>query len=275
DRERRNETELTLWVSGGKRPSERNLTQEKIELIPDRKEYKAGDTAEILIQAPFAPAEGVVTLRRSGLLSHERFTINSNSHTLRIPNKDEYAPNIHVQVDLVGGAGRTDEEGHQQQQLPKRPAFASGELNLSIPPLRRKLAVTATPRVKSLEPGGVTAVDIVVRDAAGKPVRGSEVALVVVDEAALALTQYELADPLAIFYRSRGAGRRDQHTRENVLLAENQELMGMLRSPLEKPDLLACEATETVSVSGSAPETEIRTRMNFNPLATFAPTVLT
>ncbi|HEU0177683.1 MAG TPA: Ig-like domain-containing protein, partial [Blastocatellia bacterium] len=127
DRERRNETELTLWVAGGKRPSERNLTQEKIELIPDRKEYKAGDTAEILIQAPFAPAEGVVTLRRSGLLSRERFSISSNSHTLRIPIKDEYTPNIHVQVDLVGATWRTDEEGNQRQELPKRPAFASGE----------------------------------------------------------------------------------------------------------------------------------------------------
>ncbi|HKC87390.1 MAG TPA: alpha-2-macroglobulin family protein, partial [Blastocatellia bacterium] len=283
---------LTLWVAGGKPPSERNLTQEKIELIPDRKEYKAGDTAEILIQAPFAPAEGVVTLRRSGLLSHERFMINSNSHTLRIPIKDEYAPNIHVQVDLVGAAWRTDEEGHLQQQLPKRPAFASGELKLSIPPLRRKLAVTVTPRNKTLEPGGVTAVDIVVRDAAGKPVRGSEVALVVVDEAVLALTKYELADPFASFYRSREAEMRDRRSRENVLLVENQELMGMLRSPFEKLDLLAKlsepqpirittllsardEVTETVTVSGSAPETEIRTRMNFNPLATFAPVVLT
>src|SRR5262249_6103818 len=292
DRERRNETELTLWVAGGKRQSEHNLTQEKIELIPDRKEYKAGDTAEILIQAPFAPAEGVVTLRRSGLLSHERFTINSNSHTLRIPIKNEYAPNIHVQVDLVGAAWRTDEEGHQQHQLPKRPAFASAELKLSIPPLRRKLPVTGTPRNKTLDPGGVTAVDIVVRDAAGKPVRGSEVALVVVDEAVLALTKYELADPFASFYRSREAEMRDRRSRENVLLVENQELMGMLGSPFEKLDLLAKlsepqpirittllsardEVTETVTVSGSAPETEIRTRMNFNPLATFAPVVLT
>ncbi|HKQ90367.1 MAG TPA: alpha-2-macroglobulin family protein, partial [Blastocatellia bacterium] len=289
DRERRNETELTLWVAGGKRPSERNLTKEKIELIPDRKEYKAGDTAEILIQAPFAPAEGVVTLRRSGLISRERFTINSNSHTLRVPIKDEYAPNIHVQVDLVGATWRADEEGNQQRQLPKRPAFASGELKLPIPPLRRKLAVTATPRDKTLEPGGVTAVDIVVRDATGKPVRGSEVALVVVDEATLSLTNYELTDPLASFYRTRDPETRDHHSREKVLLVENQELMGMLRSPFEKLDLLAKlqesqpirlatqvdYLTQVVTVSAGAPEAEIRTRKNFNPLATFAPTVLT
>jgi alpha-2-macroglobulin len=291
DRERRNETELTLWVAGGKHPSERNLTREKLELIPDRKEYKAGDTAEILIQAPFAPAEGVMTLRRSGLLSRERFTINSNSHTLRIPIKDEYAPNVHVQVDLVGATWRADEEGNQQRQLPKRPAFASGELKISIPPLRRKLAVTATPRDKTLEPGGVTTVDIVVRDAADNPAHGSEVALVVVDEATLALTAYELADPLASFYRTRATETRDHHSRENVLLAENQDLMGMRREPFEKLDLLAVsqdlqqpirittrninDMTQTVTVSASAPEAEIRMRMNFNPLATFAPTVLT
>src|SRR5262245_2618140 len=274
DRERRNETELTLWVAGGKRQSERNLTREKIELIPDRKEYKAGDTAEILIQAPFAPAEGVLTLRRSGLLSRERFAISSNSHTLRIPIKDEYAPNIHVQVDLVGAAWRTDEEGNRQQQLPKRPAFASGELKLSNPPLLRKLAVTATPRDKALEPGGATEVDIAVRDAAGKPVRGSEVALVVVDEAVLALTRYELADPITSFYRPREAEVSDHHSREKVLLVENQELMGLLHNPFEKLDLLAT-STEMVTLMAGAPETQIRTRMNFNPLATFAPTVLT
>src|SRR5262245_8227021 len=289
DRERHNETELTLWVAGGKRQSERNLTQEKIELIPDRKEYKAGDTAEILIQAPFAPAEGVVTLRRSGLLSRERFTLNSNSHTLRIPIKDEYTPNIHVQIDLLGATWRTDEEGNTQQQLPKRPAFASGQLKLSIPPLRRKLAVTATPRDKTLEPGGVTTVDIVVRDAAGAPARGSEVALVVVDEAVLALTKYKLADPLASFYVQREAETRDHHSRENVLLVENQELMGLIPRQIENLPLLArspqsntmridgfiSDQSETVTVNAQALETEIRMRMNFNPLATFAPAVLT
>ncbi|MBO0726054.1 MAG: hypothetical protein J2P52_10680, partial [Blastocatellia bacterium] len=290
DRERRNETELTLWVAGGKRPSERNLTQEKIELIPDRKEYRAGDTAEILIQAPFAPAEGVVTLRRSGLLSRERFTIDSNSHTLRIPIKDEYTPNIHVQVDLVGATWRTDEEGNQQQQLPKRPAFASGELNLSIPPLQRNLTMTVTPRDKTLEPGGSTTVDIDVRDATGKPARGGEVALVVVDEAVLALTKYELADPLKSFYPPREAEVRDHRSREKLLLVENQDLMGLLKSPFEKLDLLAklsrppavllaaqySDGTaQYVTVSADAPQTQIRTRIDFNPLATFAPTALT
>jgi uncharacterized protein YfaS (alpha-2-macroglobulin family) len=52
DRGRANETEMTLWVAGGKRMPNRGIDEKNVGLIPDRKEYKAGDTAEILVQAP-------------------------------------------------------------------------------------------------------------------------------------------------------------------------------------------------------------------------------
>src|SRR5262249_45060468 len=228
DKERPNETELTLWVAGGKQPPQRDLAQEKVELIPSGKEYKAGDTAEILVQSPFFPAEGVVTLRRSGLVTNERFTMNSASHTLKIPIKEEYLPNIHVQVDLVGASSRPDDEGKPDPKLPKRPAFASGTINLSIPPATRKLAVAATPRDKELEPGGETTVDVELRDAGGKPAQNAEVALVVVDESVLALTGYKLADPLDTFYFQRGDDVRNHHLREKVQLAKANTLMNQI-----------------------------------------------
>ncbi len=206
DRERPNESELTLWVAGGKNPPRRDVSQEKVELIPDRKEYRAGDTAEILVQSPFVPAEGLLTLRRSGLVRTERFRMNEPSHTLRIPVEEGFTPNVYVQVDLVGAAARTDDKGEEDLKLPKRPAFASGQLNLTVPPLQRKLQVTATPRDKALEPGGETTVAVEVRDAAGRPVEGGEIAVVVVDESVLALTGYKLEDPVSIFYAQRGAG---------------------------------------------------------------------
>src|SRR5688572_31268637 len=53
-----------------------------------------------------------------------------------------------------------------------RSAFASGQLNLSVPPLARRLQVTATPRDKALEPGGETSVSVEVKDAAGRAVEG-------------------------------------------------------------------------------------------------------
>src|SRR5262249_27717895 len=220
DKERPNETELTLWVAGGKQPPQRDLAQEKVELIPSGKEYRPGETAEILVQSPFFPAECVLTLRRSGLVTSERFTMNSASHTLKIPIKEEYLPNIHVQVDLVGASSRPDDEGKPDPKLPKRPAFASGAINLSIPPTTRKLTIAATPRDKELEPGGVTTVDVELRDATGKPAQNAEVALVVVDESVLALTGYKLADPLNTFYFQRGDDVGNHHLRERVKLAK-------------------------------------------------------
>jgi uncharacterized protein YfaS (alpha-2-macroglobulin family) len=311
DRERANESELTLWVAGGKQPPQRDVAQEKAELIPDRKEYRAGDTAEILVQSPFVPAEGVLTLRRSGLVRTERFRMNEPSHTLKIPLEEAYTPNIHVQVDLVGASARVDDKGEADEKLPKRPAFASGTLNISVPPLARKLSVTATPRDKALEPGGETTVSVEVKDAAGRPVQGSELAVVVVDESVLALTGYKLTDPMSVFYSDRGADVSDFHLRKDVQLSHPGDIAGrqVQELPLQTPSSgLAIggsrgNANMVTSAESAAPpppspspmakmanrkngfaldvgdadegQQAIRMRENFNALAVFAPSVPT
>lgn len=294
DRERKNESELTLWVAGGKAMPRRNIEQEVAQLIPDREQYLAGDTAEILVQAPFFPAEGVMTLRRSGIVNSTRFKMDGPSHTLRIPIQEAYTPNLHVQVDLVGAAVRTDRQGAPSEQLPKRPAFAKGSLNLKVPPLARKLAVEAKARELALEPGGETTVDVEVRDAAGKSVAGSEVAVVVVDEAVLVLTGYRIGDPIETFYAERDADVSDHHLRQEVLLAATEDLAEKLKqnirsrfggiaggvpggvaAPRPEAEILRANSREFAKVVADSPDEQIRTRQNFDALATFAPAVST
>ncbi|MGI9068706.1 MAG: alpha-2-macroglobulin family protein [Pyrinomonadaceae bacterium] len=298
DRERLNESELSLWVAGGKLPPKRAVEQEVVELIPDRKNYTGNDVAEILVQSPFAPAEGVLTIRRSGLLRTERFTMPENSYTLRIPLEEAMTPNVFVQVDLVGAAVRVDDEGNMLASLPKRPAFATGEIKLEIPPSARRLSVTATPRETVLEPGAETLVDVEVKDASGRSVAGTDTAVIVVDESVLALTNYKLADPLSIFYAERHEDVSDYHLRERVKLANpevvkqlaeaNQGGGGREREGLvatRKMDELpkngraylefAMTEGETVSVvasyaSSSESQAQIALRQNFNALAVFA-----
>src|ERR1043166_3369430 len=182
ERGRVNETELSLWAAGGRLHPQGEVEQEKVELIPDRKTYKGGDVAEILVESPFAPAEGLVTLRRSGLLRTERFRMAENSYTLRVPVEEALTPNVHVQVDLVGAAVRVDDEGREHANLPRGPAYASGEINLEVPPDSRRLSVAATPRAAVLEPGKETLVDVEVKDARGRAVEGTDTAVVVADE---------------------------------------------------------------------------------------------
>ncbi|HVF42064.1 MAG TPA: alpha-2-macroglobulin family protein, partial [Pyrinomonadaceae bacterium] len=307
DRERPNESELTLWVAGGKQPPQRGVEQQKVELIPDRKDYGAGDTAEILVQSPFAPAEGLLTLRRSGLVRTERFRMEGPSHKLRIPIEEAYTPNVHVQVDLVGAAARTNDKGETDETLEKRPAFASGEINLSVPPLARKLLVTATPREKALEPGGETSVSVEVKDASGRGVQGSELAVVVVDEAVLALSGYKLEDPLSVFYAERSADVTDYHTRKDVVLLDPGDVTTRVESlPVNgrgAANMATLQAGASPSPASEAPpppparaaerrgraagvmrpvtkaeaeeQQAIRLRSDFNALAVFAPTVTT
>jgi uncharacterized protein YfaS (alpha-2-macroglobulin family) len=298
DRERLNETELTLWVAGGTLPQKRGVEQEKVDLIPSQKTYAGGDVAEILVQAPFFPAEGVMTVRRSGLLHTERFTMTGSTTTLRIPIEEAMTPNVHVQVDLVGAQTRADDDGTLRKDLPTRAAYATGELNLSVPPVTRRLKVTATPRDTALEPGATTMVEVLVKDAAGKPVAGTDTAVVVVDESVLALANYELKDPLSIFYEDRDGGVGDFHLRERLKLASAEEVANRSATVnvsqasiselpvngrraqnfamLAPGSVLDSTAQEMVSlVSAGGRDSQVTLRSNFNALAVFAASVPT
>jgi hypothetical protein len=289
---RANLTQITRWVSGGQRPRANRVEQEAVLLIPDRQEYRPGDTAEILVQAPFAPAEGLLTLRRNGLVRSERFHMDTSTTVLRVPIEDAFIPNLYIQVDLTGAAPRLDAQGQPDPRLPTRPAYASGELNLAIPPYARTLALTVTPRDKELEPGGETTVEVLVKDAAGRPVPGAELAVVVVDEAVLALTNYQLADPVALFHPQRGAGVTDYYLRSYVLLTDPAKLIeegarqaaetersvdkavGAMPAAPSATMMMRAAAAPDMAGGGEA-STPIRLRSDFNALATFAPAVPT
>ena len=98
----KNQSQFTRWVSGGDLPPSRNVELEQVTLIPDQETYQPGDTASILVQSPFSPAEGLLTVSRSGMLYTERFQITDSTTTLEIPIEDAHIPNLNVKVDLTG-----------------------------------------------------------------------------------------------------------------------------------------------------------------------------
>lgn len=304
--ERLNRSELTRWVSGGTSTPSRTLGQEQAEIIPDKESYQAGDVAELLIQSPFSPAEGLLSVARNGFIVSERFTITDGTAILRVPIEEAYVPNIVVQVDLNGAAERVDDQGNLMPDAPLRPAFATGQMTLNVPPVSRTLSLDITPEEIALAPGKQTALDVVATDAAGQPVEGAELAVVVVDEAILALTGYSIPDPLLSFYREVGAGFDSTYARNNVVLidpamiaasmaggrgggggeegmvmsaaapaaAEGMADMAMPSAPMAtaQPEMAASAALKETE---QQPATPIDVRTNFNPLAIFAPAVTT
>jgi alpha-2-macroglobulin len=180
--------------------------------------------AQILVQSPFSPAEGLLTVNRSGIVSVQRFQITDGTATLSVPVEESSIPNLHVQVDVNGAAPRLDDEGNELPGAPARPAFATGQLNLPVPPMQRELSVQASPAQPELEPGGETTLNVQVNDAAGQPVEGAELAVVVVDEAILALSNYQLANPLNTFYFERPLDLYSVYGRASIVLANPLDL---------------------------------------------------
>ncbi len=222
---RRNVSSSQMWVAGGRSEASNDVSKESIELIPKREKYAPGDTAEILLNAPFFPAEGVVTIRRRGIVRTERFTLNEASTVLKIPIDETLVSNFHVQVDLFGASGRVYFEDERDKKLPSRPAFASGELDLKVSAESRRLTVSAEPRTRNLEPGGETEIDVAVKDYRGRAAPDTEVAVVAVDESILALSKYEVADPVGVFYDDTEQRVSSVYSRGFVSLAEPWDLL--------------------------------------------------
>ena len=287
---RRNESELQVWVAGANAQVDRALDREHVQLIPDREEYKPGDVAEVLVQAPFFPAEGLLILGRNGVSRTETFRVTEANYTLRIPILEEHLAGLSVGVELVG---ESDSEASNDKPAHKRIAFAGGTLELAVPPRSRDLIVLTTPQTDTLAPGGQTEIDVQVSDAAGHPLEAAEVALVVVDESVLALTGYTLNDPLDIFYPKAFPGYSTQHLRSQITLATSRNENSpsseapMMRSKvsmtaasgveLDSMDLSAVRSSGYAESAGVAPGSPapIELRRNFSALALFAPVVTT
>jgi hypothetical protein len=229
EKERPNTSEITVWVAGGTSAPKRGVEQESAEMIPDKKEYAPGETAEILLNTPFFPAEAVMTLERNGIIKTERFSINEPTKILQISVEERYLPNFHVKVDLVGVSDRTNDKGEIDKTLPKRPAFASGELNLTVSKASRKLQVAVEPVEKTLEPSGKTNVNIEVKDNLGKAVANTEVALVAVDESVLSLTNYKIQNPLDVFYQPIQPNVAHHRSRARVVLGNTADVTSFQR----------------------------------------------
>jgi uncharacterized protein YfaS (alpha-2-macroglobulin family) len=220
DQGRTSRSELTRWVSAAERIPSRTVQEEELTIVPDAEEYAPGDTAELLVQAPFATGSGLLTVAHGGIVSTTRFTVAEGSAVVQVPVAEPDVPQLDVSIEVVGSAPRLADDGTPATDAPARPAFATGRLTLPITTASRTLTVTAAPRAAQLAPGTTTAVDVTVADAAGAPVVDADLAVTVVDEAVLALSGYELGDPIDSFYGGLPGQLASRYGRESIVLVD-------------------------------------------------------
>jgi alpha-2-macroglobulin len=292
DKGRANLTQMVRWVAGEATAPDREVRNETVTLIPSQSAFDPAEDAELLVIAPFFPAEGTLSLRRAGIVKTQRFRMEAGSRVLRVPLEEAYAPKVTLHVDLVGSAPRVGDAGEPDARLPRRPAYASGELTLQLPPRSRTLRVAVKPQAAALAPGAATHIDVTVHDAGGKPAAGADLALAVVDEAVLALSDYRFPDPIGVFYFPRESGTQDTELRQHVVLASPGDaaraaapgggivVTGNNIAPMKsaRAGRVAQQRGEMLmadSEAANVARAPIALRSDFSALAAFSPSVMT
>ena len=202
ERGRLSRTELTRWVAGPDGSVDTVVQEQSLTLIPDRQEYRPGESATLLVASPIAAGTGLITLSHNGIVSTRTFSVSGGSAVVSVPITEAMIPGVSASVEVVGTVPRAADPAGGPGT---RPAYATGQIDLAVSTLSRALTVTAKPRQSMVKPGGKTTIDVTVADAAGKPVPNSQFEVVVVDEAVLALSGDQLPDPLQAFYPNSGS----------------------------------------------------------------------
>ncbi|NPV06466.1 MAG: hypothetical protein HPY83_00710 [Anaerolineae bacterium] len=186
-----------LWVSGPGYVSWPVQEDYTIELVPDKKSYRAGETARVLIPSPYEGAVSLLfTSERGRVLDYEVMKLEGSAQVLEVPITEEFAPNVYFVAVLVRGA---DESA-------SLPPFQIGFAGVQVGTEALELTLELQPdRTGAYRPGDTAEFSITARDHEGQPVE-AELSLSLVDKSVLALSERQSADIVAHFYSQRGLG---------------------------------------------------------------------
>jgi len=186
------------WVTSGEYVAWRMENNDRIELRPDRRSYRPGDTAEILIPSPYqGETTALLTIERGRILERRLITLRSNSEVLRLPIIADYAPNVFVSVVIVKGVDATNPTA----------SFKIGYAQLKVSPEQQELKITLTPDKPRLGPRDMVTYDVRVTDYSGKPVQ-AEFSFALVDLSVLSLAEPNAPPLVDAFYGPQGLGIR-------------------------------------------------------------------
>lgn len=172
-----------------------------IEIVADKKRYKPGETAKLMVKSPYASATALITVEREGIISRWIQQLKGGADFVSVPLDDRAVPNVYVGIVAVKGRAGKPQYGDDGEDLSK-PQAKFGYAGLSVDPGGRRIAVEIKSDKGDYRPGATVNAALWAHDEAGRPIPG-EATVFAVDEGVLNLTAYSTPDPWREFYGER------------------------------------------------------------------------
>ncbi len=161
---------------------------DRIDLLPEQKQYEPGETAKFQVRMPFREAMALVTVEREGVIESFVKKLTGSMPVIEVPVKGNYAPNVFVSVLIV--RGRVGDVKPTALVDLGRPAFKLGIAEINVGWRAHELRVFLTPEKQVYRIRDKARVKIKVRTRDPKnpwPPKTTELALAAVDEGLLEL----------------------------------------------------------------------------------------
>lgn len=178
-------TALEFYSSGWGNTAWAMDTPDRVELELDKEVYAAGETAQVLVRAPFT-GKLLLTVEREQVFDQQVITLDGNTATVDVPVTDAYKPNVYISAHLI----RTV-DGLERDEA----ARAFGVVPLMVDASANRLAVEID-AVQEMRPRNKLEVDLKVEGGNGKPF----VTIAAVDEGITQLTDFRTPDPHGFFF---------------------------------------------------------------------------
>jgi hypothetical protein len=207
----------SIWVFDGDGWWFGGTSGDRMDVLPEKKEYEAGDTARFQVRMPFRAATALVTVQREGVMRSFVTELRGQDPIIELPIERADAPNVYVSVLAVRGRvthaepaiakSRADSRAEEVTALVDltKPAYRLGIAPIRVGWRPHRLEVRVQPARSIYKVRDRVAVRIHVGRADGQPLPpGAEVAVAAVDEALLDLSSNESWQLLQAMMDQRG-----------------------------------------------------------------------
>lgn len=204
----------SYWVSGGGDLWFTAGNQDRIDVIPEKRAYKPGETARLQVRTPFREASALIAVEAAGIIETLVQPLSRFKPVIELPVKAEWGPNVYVSVLAVRGrvepvrwysffqwGWREPVAWFKEWWSPQqptamvdlaKPAYRLGLAEIGVATDGFRLGVEVVPDKAAYRPREEATVRLKVTTADGKPApAGSEVAFAAVDQALLELKANE------------------------------------------------------------------------------------
>ena len=177
------ETTINRWARGKGQVLWEGPPGHRLDIEPEKAEYRVGDTARFLIKNPFPGAKALLTIERYGIQRHWVEVLEDSTAVIEIDVEEDHVPGFYFSAVVTSPRVEAPMDANDVDL--GKPAFRMGYVQVPVKDPFKEIVVDVAPESELYKPGDIVKVELNARPRqwAGTVLPPLELAVAVLDEA--------------------------------------------------------------------------------------------